>query len=160
MRKSPFRLEMDLIFNKFKSKGEVILMKMKKLFCPLFALVLIVSCLSTSVKAAEVPSACENMTITRATGGFSIKVPARTLRQANTSLLLDPGEVVTIKASYSPFSANVDFGLVESNGRFYYVTATDGSIDQSIKITERGEYVFAVRNNSSYSINASGYINY
>ena len=83
-----------------------------------------------------------------------------TLRQANTTFPLDPGEVVTIKASYSPFSANVDFGLIAPNGRFYYVTVTDGSVDQSIEITQRGEYTFAVRNNSSYQINVSGYVNY
>lgn len=136
------------------------LMRMKKLFCPLLALVLMVFCLSASVNAEEVPSVCENITIARATGRFTIDVPAGTLRQANTSFLLDPEEVVTIKATYSPFSANVDFGLIGPNRRFYYVTATDGSIDQSIKITERGEYVFAVRNNSSYQISASGYINY
>ena len=62
-----------------------------------------------------------DMTIARATGRFTIDVPANTLRQANTSFPLDPGEIVTIKASYSPFSANVDFGLIAPNGRFYYV---------------------------------------
>lgn len=67
---------------------------------------------------------------------------------------------MTIKASDSPFSANVDFGLIAPNGRFYYVTVNDGSVDQTIEITQRGEYVFAVRNNSSYAMNASGYVNY
>lgn len=135
-------------------------MRLKKLFCPLLALALVISCFSASVSAEEVSAVDADMVIARATSRFTIDVPAGTLRQANTSFPLDPGEVVTIKASYSPFSANVDFGLIAPNGRFYYVTVTDGSVDQSIEITQRGEYTFAVRNNSSYSINTSGYIHY
>ncbi len=135
-------------------------MRLKKLFCPLLVLALVLSCFGVSVSAEEVSTADSSMTITRATSRFTIDVPAGTLRQANTTFPLDPGEVVTIKASYSPFSANVDFGLIAPNGRFYYVTVTDGSVDQSIEITQRGEYTFAVRNNSSYSVNVSGYINY
>lgn len=136
-------------------------MRLKKLFCPLLALVLTVACLSTSISAQELPSFGKSeMTIARATGRFSMDVPAGTLRQANSSFSLDPGEIVTIKASYSPFSANVDFGLITSDGWFYHFTVDDGSADQSIKITERGEYTFAVRNNSSYQINVSGYVNY
>ncbi len=136
-------------------------MRLKKLFCPLLVLALVISCFGFSVNAEEVSAAEEaNMVSSRATSRFTIDVPAGTLRQANTSFPLDPGEVVTIKASYSPFSAKVDFGLIAPNGRFYYVTVTNGSVDQSIEITQRGEYTFAVRNNSSYSINATGYVNY
>lgn len=139
------------------------MMRFKRLFCPLLVLVLVISCFSASaeeISSAGEEIAGEQMIITRATGRFTIDVPAGTLRQANSSFPLDPGEVVTIKASYSPFSANVDFGLIAPNGRFYYVTVTNGSVDQSIEITERGEYTFAVRNNSSYQINVSGYVNY
>ena len=135
-------------------------MRLKIMFCPLLVLALVISCFCASVSAEGVSAIDANMTITKATNSFSIDVPAQTLRQANTSFPLDPGEVVTIKASYTPFSANVDFGLIAPNGRFYYVTVTDGSVDQSIEITQRGDYVFAIRNNSSYSICTSGYVNY
>lgn len=87
-------------------------------------------------------------------------VPANTSRKASTSFPLEAGEVVTIKASYSPFSAKVDFGLIDSSGRFHYVTVTDGSVDEAVTVTERGNYTFAVRNNSAYSISVSGYVNY
>ena len=73
---------------------------------------------------------------------------------------MEAGETVTIKASYSPFSADMDFGLIAPNGRFYYVSVNDGSVDQTIEITQRGEYVLAIRNNASYSVNVSGYVNY
>ena len=87
-------------------------------------------------------------------------VSAKTSRKASTSFPLEAGEIVTIKASYSPFSANVDFGLIDSSGRFHYVTVTDGSVDEAVTITERGNYTFAVRNNSAYPISVSGYVNY
>ena len=131
---------------------------MKKHFCVIIAVIIAVSCICISASAMDM--AQEEMIITRATGRFSMDIPANSSRKANTSFSMEYGEVVTIKASYSPFSANVDFGLIDSNGRFHYVTITDGSIDQAIKITERGNYTFAVRNNSSCEINVSGYVNY
>ena len=136
-------------------------MKARKIMSSIVAVILVVSCLCGSANAEENVFVEEpKMVISRATGRFSMDIPAGTLRQSNSSFLLDPGEVVTIKASYSPFSANVDFGLITPDGWFYHFTVTDGSVDQAMEITERGEYTFAIRNNSSYSINVSGYVNY
>lgn len=135
-------------------------MRLKKLICPIVALFLMVSCFAGTTYAAEYEQPTQNIVVARATGRFTVDVPAKTVYQASSSFPLEAGETVTIKASYSPFSANVDFGLIAPNGRFYYVTVNDGSVDQTIEITQRGEYVFAVRNNSSYAINASGYVNY
>lgn len=135
-------------------------MRVKRLFCLFMALVLVATCLCANANAEESVSTDQNLVIARATGRFSMDVPAGTLRQANSTFLLDPGEVVTIKASYSPFSANVDFGLITPDGWFYHFTVTNGSVDRSIEITQRGEYVFAIRNNSSFEINVSGYVNY
>lgn len=134
-------------------------MNMKKCLCAVIAVIIAISCICIPVSAMDMAQE-EAMIIARATGRFSMDVPANTSRKADTSFSMEYGETVTIKASYSPFSANVDFGLIDSDGRFHYVTITDGSIDQSIKVTERGNYTFAVRNNSSYSINVSGYVNY
>lgn len=133
---------------------------MRKCFCAVLALVIAVSCLCTSALAMENESNGEEMIIARATGRFNMDVPANTSRKASTSFPLEAGEVVTIKASYSPFSAKVDFGLIDSSGRFHYVTVTDGSVDEAVTVTERGNYTFAVRNNSAYSISVSGYVNY
>lgn len=95
-----------------------------------------------------------------ATGQFNMDIPGETLFKASTSFPLEVGETVTIKASYSPFSANVDFGLITPDGYFYCFTVTNGSIDKTIKITERGNYTFAIQNNSSAAISVSGYVNY
>jgi len=75
---------------------------------------------------------------------------------ADTSFPLEVGETVTINASYSPGPASVDFGLVDDDGIFHSVNVTDGNIDYTIQITERGNYTFAVRNNSSTTIAVSG----
>jgi len=72
---------------------------------------------------------------------------------------MSKGEVVQITATYS-LSGSVDFGLVDSDGVFHYVNATNGRIDKSIEITESGTYIFAIRNNSSQEIKVSGYIRY
>ena len=73
---------------------------------------------------------------------------------------IEAGETVTIKATYTPFSASVDFGLIAPDGYFYYLNADDGSFDETIKVDERGNYTFAVQNNSSKAVSVSGYVNY
>lgn len=126
-------------------------------------LVLILSgcvCLSATAAGCTDVKYEETPIVLRATGHFDIDVPAKTMRKAGTSFSMEYGETVTIKASYTPFSADVDFGLIDSSGRFYYFSATDGIADRSVKISSRGQYTFAVRNNSSYPISASGYVNY
>lgn len=133
---------------------------MRKCFRIVLALIIVVSCICTPALAMEDAYYEEEMIVARATGRFNMDVSANTSRKASTSFPLEAGETVTIKASYSPFSANVDFGLVDSSGRFHYVTVTDGSVDEAVTITERGNYTFAVRNNSAYPISVSGYVNY
>lgn len=96
----------------------------------------------------------------RATESFSINIPAKTQLSANTSFPMAAGETVTIKASYSPFSASVDFGLVAPNGVYYYFTITDGNIDKTIEIPESGDYILRIRNNSGVEVKAVGFVNY
>lgn len=95
-----------------------------------------------------------------AIGRFSIDVPGNTTVKANGSFPLEVGEVVTIKATYSPFTASVDFGVIAPDGLFYGLNTTTGSFDKAIKVNQRGHYYFAVRNNSSETISVSGYVNY
>ena len=135
-------------------------MWMKKQLSLALACALVLSCLWVSAGAAEVSAPEPELVVARATGRFSEDIPANTAIQTSVKLPLEYGEVVTIKASYSPFSADVDFGLVDSDGLFHYVNVTDGSVDISIEVDQRGTYTFAIRNNSSFSISVSGYINY
>ena len=135
-------------------------MWMRKQLSLALACALALSCLWVSAGAAEVVTPEPELVVTRATGRFSDDIPANTAIQTSTKLPLERGEVVTIRAVYSPEYADVDFGLVDSDGLFHYVNVTDGSVDTSIEVDQRGTYTFAIRNNSSFSISVSGYINY
>lgn len=136
------------------------MMKIKKFVCMVLMLVTVVSCFGVSAAAAKTPSSEEDSFAVRATGKFDIEVPANSAVKAGSSFPLEVGEVVTIKATYSPFSASVDFGLIAPDGLFYGLNTTTGSFDKAIKVNQRGHYYFAIRNNSSGKISASGYVNY
>lgn len=126
----------------------------------MLVVILAISCICIPASAMENALNGEEVAIARATGRFSMDISANSSKKASTSFSLEAGEVVTIKASYSPFSASVDFGLIAPNGRFYYVTVTDGSVDEAVTVTERGNYTFLVRNNSSVDISVAGFVNY
>ena len=136
-------------------------MKVKTIFGSILAGVLIVSGVDMSANAADIaPKNVEHRDRVRASGSFNMTVPAKSILRADKSFPLEAGETVTIKATYSPFSASVDFGLVDGNGKFHYLTVSNGTFDKTIKVDTRGNYVFAVRNNSSQSISVSGYVKY
>ena len=101
-----------------------------------------------------------NQAIPVATNSFSMSIPANTKSLANSSFSLMAGETVTIKASYAPFDASVDFGLVDSDGVFHYINITIGSIDETIQINKSGKYTLQVRNNSDGEVKVSGFVNY
>ena len=89
-----------------------------------------------------------------------MEVPGNSTVKANTEFPLEIGETVAINAVYSPQTASVDFGLQAPDGLFYSLNTTDGSFDEVIKVNQRGNYILVIRNNSNYSINVSGYVNY
>lgn len=95
-----------------------------------------------------------------ASGQFSVMIPGKKIVGAVMDFSLDAGERVTINASYFPTNASVDFGLVDSEGIFHYVSASNGTVNQTIRISERGRYTLAIRNNSSYTVNVSGFVTY
>ena len=101
-----------------------------------------------------------DLAIPLATNSFSMTVAAESLVAANSSFSLMVGETVTIKASYAPFTASVDFGLLDSDGVFHYFNVTNGSIDKTIEISTSGQYTLVVRNNSTDEVKVSGFVNY
>ena len=140
-------------------------MRLRRNFCMALALLLVIGSASTPVSAVEVEpitpkTTIENFASPRATESFSINIPAKTQLSANTSFPLAAGETVTIKASYSPFSSSVDFGLVAPNGVYYYFTITNGSIDKTIQVPESGDYTLRIRNNANVEVKVVGFVNY
>ena len=135
-------------------------MNIKKIFYLMLVLVAAVSCFGGSAAAAEATPHNDGFLAERATGKFDLEVPGNSAVKASSSFPLEVGEVVTIKATYSPFSASVDFGLIAPDGLFYGLNTTTGSFDEAIEVSQRGNYYFAIRNNSSSTISVSGYVNY
>lgn len=134
--------------------------RLRKLFCLMLSLALVASCLCINSGAIEITEQEESLVVMRASGKFEMDVPGQKLVKAKTSFPLEAGEQVKIKASYSPFDANVDFGLITEDGVFHFLSVDNGSFDRTITVNERGNYTFAVRNNSSKMISVSGYVNY
>lgn len=120
---------------------------MKKMLCSLLTVLLLVSCFAGTGNAAE-----------RAMGKFDVTVKAGELKPAKTGFPMAAGETVTINATYSPSSADVDFGLVDKNGRFHYLKGENGAFNEKIEIPQNGTYTFAIRNNSDVDIEVTGYL--
>ena len=133
-------------------------MRMKRFICVVLMLIAITSCFGVSAAAAWTDDDMDASVATRASGKFSMEVAAN--KTAKTSFPLEVGEVVTIKASYSPFNASVDFGLIAPDGLFYGINTTTGVFDGAIRVNQRGYFYLAVRNNSSETIDVSGHVNY
>ena len=70
------------------------------------------------------------------------------------------GELVTINCTFSPRTADVDFGLITPRNTFIHVGGENGLCSQTIRINESGTYYFAVRNNSNYAVEVLGYVYY
>lgn len=101
-----------------------------------------------------------NLSYSRATTSVSWSVKANILKKANTTFPMEAGECVTINCSYTPRWAEVDFGLIAPDNRFYYLPGEEGSINRAIRIDERGEYRFGVYNKSSNTVSVTGFIEY
>lgn len=137
-------------------------MRVKRMICMMFACLLIVGSICVPVHAAEEEKAAtaSYAICPRATGQLNFTVAAKTTVILSSSFSLEAGEKVTFNVSYSPSSANMDFGLVDSDGTYYYFTVTNGSVYKSIQIEESGSYTLQVRNNSSREVKVSGFVNY
>lgn len=122
---------------------------MKKLFTLLLSVFI---ALSISVSALAVTQ--------RATNRVDITVKPNTTATIGAPLSMEAGETVTINCTYSPRTADVDFGLITPQNTFAFVTGENGNCNQTIRINETDSYYFAVRNNSSSAVELMGYVYY
>lgn len=132
----------------------------RKFLCLLLAVLMLSSSLSANAVSLNATLNSRTDISLYATKSFSMKVSANSLAAADSTFSLAAGETVTIKASYTPFSASVDFGLIAPDGLFYSANTTTGSFDKTIQVSQTGQYTMAVRNNSNYTVSVSGYVNY
>ena len=133
-------------------------MKGKKILALVLACMMLLGCLGVSAAAAQ-PEGTGDVVI-MATDRFSTSISANRTVYVGDSLSLAAGEVVTIKATYSPFNASVDFGLIAPDGLFYGLSGSNGVFDEGIQVSQTGLYRLAIRNLSSVSITVSGHVNY
>lgn len=96
----------------------------------------------------------------RATGGVEATIQPNTIVRIGTPLPMAAGELVTINCTYSPRTADVDFGLLTPQNTFRYLSGEDGSCRKTLRIDETGSYYFAVRNNTSATVEVLGYVYY
>lgn len=102
----------------------------------------------------------DSVITSRASGSINMNVPGNSIFTANQTFPLEVGEKIIISASYSPKFASMDFGIISADNMFYFITISNGSINKSIEISERGNYIFAVRNNSSDTVTVTGFVEY
>lgn len=123
-------------------------------------------CVSAGATAAELSAApyddtaVEMTAILRATGSFNVSVNPYARAKGDTDFPLEAGETVRIYATYSPESSSVDFGLVDPDGVFHYVSAENGSFDETFEIPESGNYRLGIKNNSGQTVKVSGFVKY
>lgn len=131
--------------------------RIKRFMCLAMAVSMILGCFVLNVVAAETNP---KDVARRASGSFKVTVEPGVIATGNTKLPLDAGETVTVKAAYTPYPTSVDVGVIDEDGIFHYETVENGSIDITFLISERGNYVFGIRNNGDSDIEVSGYIKY
>lgn len=132
-------------------------MKTKRCFGLLLTLSIVVGSLGVSALAAETRNGADSVSvIERSSGTFSTTVSAGKIKKLGSAISMAEGEIINFNATYSPRSASVDFGLLDSNNVFYYINSTTGSVDGDVAAPKNGSYTPAIRNNSSGTITVSG----
>ncbi len=96
----------------------------------------------------------------RASGRINIKVSAGKIGKASTSFPLEKGDIVEIKASYTPTNVSFNVGLIAPDGQFYYDTVSNGKIDEKIEVSQHGYYTLTIENTSDFDVTINGYVNY
>lgn len=128
-------------------------MRQSRLLTALLACVLLLGCSFIPAAAAEAP-------MPRVSGRLNYSFPANTISPISEAVPLDKGEKITYNCTYTPKSASLDFGYIASDGLFYSINCTSGSISKSIKMDESGQYTLAIRNNESYAVTVTGTVRY
>lgn len=105
-------------------------------------------------------ASCEGFKSSRTTKSIDGDIPSRALCPIIQMASLQANDSITFNCSYSPLSASMDFGVISSSGRFYYINVKEGSINQAIRISQSGSYMVAIRNNFSQTVSVVGFVNY
>lgn len=133
-------------------------MKAKRFFSLVIVCMLFVGCFIIPAGADEV---CEttSQAIIRATGGIEESISKKTIMTFG-EVSLDIGETVSYDCTYTPSDASIKFGFIAPDGLFYGLYGSDGSIDKTIRVSQRGSYTLAIKNYSNVTVTVTGTVNY
>lgn len=109
---------------------------------------------------AVAPSMTGVQKIARASGKIEDDIPANTIVEVGDSFFMVPNETITYDCTYTPSNASVDFGFFAPDGYFYSINCTTGSFNRTIRVSQRGSYTLAIRNNSDVAVTVTGTVNY
>ena len=96
----------------------------------------------------------------RATNRLDWSISPNNMKRASTAFSLDANETVTFNGTYTPTGSSVDFGLISSDGTFYYINSGSGRIKATVKVPKADKYYLAIRNNSSTTVQVSCTVSY
>lgn len=96
----------------------------------------------------------------RSSNSINTSVAAYSHAVSDEKFFLAERGIITINCSYSPSSASMDFGVIAPDGYFYFLNVGGGSINRSIKVSQSGDYLLAIRNNSSQKVSVVGFVDY
>lgn len=153
---------------------------MKRFLCVLLSCVIMAGCLPAQTHAANAPGkniiCLEDMEWERidlstvelwdegiapqTTYSVNRTISAHSIGSVVSSRFFEARSIITFNCSYSPSSASMDFGVLTPDGRFYFINVKGGSINQTLEISQAGNYSVAIRNNSSQTVSVVGFVEY
>lgn len=123
----------------------------------LLACVLLLSCSLIPTSAAERQSSDAITPYVSGRLDHSLKPGTTPITQA---LYYVKDDTIKYDCTYTPKSASLDFGYIDSDNIFHYLNYTSGSINQSFKFSRTGQFTLAIRNNESYAVTVTGTVRY
>lgn len=133
-------------------------MKRNRLAAVLLSVSVLLSCSFLPALAAETPGS--EIVISRVSGRLEHSFPANIVTPISSTVSLGKGETITYDCTYTPRYSSLDFGYLDSENVFHYQNFTNGIVDTSIEISQRGQYRLAIRNNENYAVAISGTVKY
>lgn len=130
----------------------------KRLISVLLACTLLLSCSFIPAVAAENPS--NNIITPRVSGRLDHSLQANLITLITQPFALAKGDIIKYDCTYTPESASLDFGYIDSDNVFHYLNYTNGSVNQSFEVSRAGQYTLAIRNNESRAVTVTGIVKY
>lgn len=150
-------------------------MRLKKVWNALIACAAVIGCLASTGSASEHNDEimcmeslnCSAWDIvameypaTRASGNLDVDIPANSGVTINGYFTLVSGDLITYDCTYTPSDASIEFGFIAPDGLFYGLYGSNGSINKTIRVSQRGSYTLAICNNSDVTVTVTGTVNY